>query len=147
MKNTPQAHQTQIWNVPIETCYKVLTDYNSYPEFVKGVDQINILSQDESKAVIEYSLNLIKKFKYTLELTHSPPTSIEWTLKESDLFKCNNGYWKLKDLGDGTTEVTYSLEVDIKGFIPKRFISSLSEKGLPAMMKSFYDRTKEVSLR
>lgn len=136
----PQATRTEIWNAPIETVYEVLQDYDSYPEFVDGCSSTDILSKDESGAEVEFGLNLIKKFKYILELKHNRPNSISWSFKKGDIFKKNEGSWVLKDLGDGKTQVVYTLEVEIKGFAPKAMVNSLTEKNLPAMLKSYHDR-------
>ena len=136
----PQATRTEIWNAPIETVYNVLQDYDSYPEFVDGCSSTDVLSKDESGAEVEFGLNLIKKFKYILELSHDRPNSISWKFKSGDIFKKNDGSWQLKDLGDGKTEVHYTLEVEIKGFAPKAMVNSLTEKNLPAMLKSYHDR-------
>ncbi len=136
----PQATRTETWNAPIETVYNVLQDYASYPEFVDGCSTTDILSKDESGAEVEFGLNFIKKFKYILELKHDRPHGISWKFKSGDIFKKNDGSWKLKDLGNGKTEVTYSLEVEIKGFAPKTMVNSLTEKNLPAMLKSYHDR-------
>ncbi len=136
----PQATRTETWKAPIETVYEVLQDYASYPEFVDGCSSTDILTKDESGAEVEFGLNLIKKFKYILELKHDRPNSISWSFKSGDIFKKNEGSWVLKDLGDGTTEVNYTLEVEIKGFAPKAMVNSLTEKNLPAMLKSYHDR-------
>lgn len=136
----PQATRTEIWNAPIDKVYEVIQDYESYPEFVDGCSSTNILSKDESGAEVEFGLNLIKKFKYILTLKHDRPNSITWTFKSGDIFKKNEGSWHFKDLGDGRTEVTYGLEVEIKGFAPKSIVSNLTEKNLPAMLKSYHER-------
>lgn len=137
-----QASKTEIWNAPIEKIYTVITDYNSYPEFVDGVSGLKVLEQSDSGALVEYHLNLIKKFKYILTLVHEKPTSVTWSFDSGDLFKANDGSWKLKDLGDGTTEVTYSLEIAVKGFAPKAIVNGLTSKNLPNMMKAFHERAK-----
>lgn len=137
-----QVKKTEVWDAPIEKIYDVLIDYNSYPEFVTGVDEIEVLSQDESSARVKYSLNIIKKVSYILSMKQKRPESINWTLESGDLFKQNDGSWFLKDLGDGKTEVTYGLEVNIKGFVPKSIVSALTTKNLPAMMEAFEKRVK-----
>ncbi len=136
----PQATRKEVWNAPIEKVFAVLTDYESYPEFVDGCSSVKVISQDETGAEVEFGLNLIKKFKYILKLTHAAPTTVSWTFDSGDIFKKNEGAWELKDLGDGTTEVNYGLEVEIKGFAPKSIVSSLTEKNLPAMLKSYEKR-------
>jgi len=136
----PQATRKEVWNAPIEKVFAVLTDYESYPEFVDGCSSVSVISQDESGAEVEFGLNLIKKFKYKLKLSHTAPTTVSWTFDSGDIFKKNEGAWELKDLGDGTTEVNYGLEVEIKGFAPKSIVNSLTEKNLPAMLKSYEKR-------
>ena len=101
-----------------------------------------VLSQDETSARVKYSLNIIKKVSYILAMKQKRPESINWTLESGDLFKQNDGSWFLKDLGDGKTEVTYGLEVNIKGFVPKSIVSALTTKNLPAMMEAFEKRVK-----
>jgi ribosome-associated toxin RatA of RatAB toxin-antitoxin module len=138
----PAATKSEIWDSPIEKIYEVITNYGSYPEFVDGCSSVNILSQSETESRVEFGLNLIKKFKYTLVLKQTCPTEVSWSFESGDLFKKNEGFWKFKDLGDGRTDVTYSLEVEVKGFAPKSLVSSLAEKNLPAMLKSYQNRCK-----
>lgn len=140
-----QAQKTEIWDYPATAIYDVIVDYNSYPKFVEGMDEVSILEGDESGARVSYQLTVIKKVNYTVKLTHDRPNGTSWVLEGGDLFKVNQGFWKLNDLGDGRTEVTFSLEVDIKGFVPKSIINRLTTKNLPKMMQSFHDRVVEVS--
>ena len=138
-----QVKKTEVWNAPIEKIFDVLTDYKSYSDFVVGVDEIEVLSQDENSARVKYSLNIIKKVSYIISMKQSRPTAIEWSLESGDLFKQNDGSWLLKDLENGSTEVTYGLEVAVKGFVPKSIINALTSKNLPAMMKSFENRVMQ----
>lgn len=138
------ASRTEIVDVDINKLYDVIVDYAKYPDFVDGVSSTKVLSQNETSAKVEYSVNLIKSFKYTLATTQSRPTKVSWVLESGDLFKKNEGNWTLKDLGNGKTEVTYSLEVDFKMFAPNAILSALTEKNLPVMMQSFFKRAKSV---
>lgn len=138
----PQATRTEIWDAPIETIFEVITNYSEYPEFVDGCSSVSVLEQNEEGARVEFGLNLIKKFKYILVLKHTRPTEVSWSFESGGIFKKNEGAWKLKDLGDGRTEVNYGLEVDIKGFAPKALVNSLTEKNFPAMLKSYHERCK-----
>jgi len=138
----PQAKRTEVWDAPIEKIYEVITDYDSYPEFVDGCSSVDVISKTDTEARVEFGLNLIKKFKYILVLKQTKPTEISWSFESGDIFKKNEGSWRLKDLGDGKTEVEYGLEVEIKGFAPKTLVNSLTEKNLPAMLKSYHERCK-----
>lgn len=139
-----KAVRTQVFDVDINKLYSVIIDYAKYPEFVDGVSKIKVLSQNETSAKVEYSLNFIKTFTYIINLTQVKPNKVSWTLDSGDIFKTNNGSWDLKDLGNGKTEVTYSLEIDTKIFAPKAILDNLSEKSLPVMMESFLKRAKKV---
>lgn len=136
------ASRTEIVEVDINKLYDVLTDYARYPEFVDGVSSTKVISQNDTSAKVEYSVNMIKSFKYTLAITQVRPTKISWVLDSGDLFKKNDGQWILKDLGGGKTEVIYSLEVDFKMFAPNSILSALTQKNLPVMMESFFKRAK-----
>ncbi len=136
------ASRTEVVDVEINKLYDTIVDYAKYPEFVDGVSGIKVLSQNDTSAKVEYSLNMIKSFKYTINTKQERPTRVSWTLDSGDLFKKNDGEWKLKDLGNGKTEVTYSLDLDFKMFAPSSILSALTSKNLPIMMESFFKRAK-----
>lgn len=139
------ASKTEIYDVPVEKFYQALIDYQSYPEFVEGVSGIDIQNQSADGATVTYHINLIKKFSYTINLSHEENAKVSWTLDSGDLLKVNNGSWSLKDLGDGKTEVTYSLEVEVKGFFPGLGMieKTLVSTNLPATMKAFAKRAAQ----
>ena len=137
----PSVSKTVTFDAPIEAVYNVLVDYARYPDFVDGCDSTKILAQDEKGARVEYGLNLIKKFKYTLNLKHERPTKVSWSFESGDIFKVNEGAWQLKDLG-GKTEVQYDLTVEVKGFAPGALVRSLTEKNLPAMLEAYHAQAK-----
>jgi ribosome-associated toxin RatA of RatAB toxin-antitoxin module len=138
-----KVSRTETWDCPIERIYDVLIDYNSYKEFVDGVSAVEVHESSEQGARVTLSLNLIKKFSYTIKLVHDRPQKVSWSLESGDLFKKNDGQWDLKKISDDQTEVTYSLDVDVKGlFVPKSIVSKLTSNNLPAMMKSYHDRIR-----
>ncbi|MCB9062999.1 MAG: SRPBCC family protein [Halobacteriovoraceae bacterium] len=133
---------TEIFDVDINRFYQTLIDYKSYPDFVDGCDEVIIVEQNDKSAKVQYFLNLIKKFKYTLDLKQSAPNSVTWTFDSGDIFKENNGSWELEDLGEGKTKVTYSLDVKFKVLVPKPIINKLVSSNLPKMMQQYYKRAK-----
>ncbi|MDO9181144.1 MAG: SRPBCC family protein [Bacteriovorax sp.] len=136
------ASRTEVVDVEINKLYDVLVDYAKYPDFVDGVNGIKVISQNENSAEVEYSINMIKNFKYIIKIKQERPTRLSWVLDSGDLFKKNDGEWKLKDLGNGKTEVSYSLDLDFKMFAPSSVLSALTSKNLPIMMQSFFKRAK-----
>ena len=139
-----KVETTEVFQAPIENIYKVITDYESYPEFVDGVSSINILEENENGARVEYALNLIKKFTYIIKLTHLCPTQVTWELESGDIFKKNSGSWNLTDVGNGETEVKYQLDIDFKGFAPKAVVNKLVSGNLPKMMSQYHERAKNL---
>ena len=140
------AEKTVIMQASADKIYQVLKDFESYPEFMDGVSSVSIVSEDGDTTRVQYNLNLIKKITYTLDITCQENQSLKWQFVEGDLFSINNGSWTLKDQGDGSTEVTYQVEVDIKvkmigsGMIVKK----LTEVQLPSMLKAVEERANAV---
>lgn len=141
----PSATRTEIMNASKENILAVLKDYESYSEFMDGVSNVSVENREGNKVQAKYDLNLIKKFSYTLNLEESDD-GVSWTFDNGDIFSVNSGSWVLKDLGDGTTEVEYNIEVEIKikmmgsGMITKQLVNT----SLPSMMKSVEKRAQDL---
>jgi coenzyme Q-binding protein COQ10 len=138
------ADRTERMDASADKIYKVLTNYESYPDFMDGVKKVTEVSRDGNTAVVEYNLNIIKKFNYSINITEVENESVSWSFKEGDLFNKNNGSWTLKDNGDGTTDVTYKLDVDFKVKMPGMIAKKLTSSSLPSMMKSVHKRAKSL---
>lgn len=136
-----EASRTVEMNVPRDKLWSVITDYEKYSEFVDGVHSIKVLSQDKSKARVQYAIQLLgKEITYVLDHVSESPTKMHWTLVESNIMKSNEGAWELKDLGGGKTEVTYRLALDFKIYVPGMILNGLVKSSLPKMMESFEAR-------
>ena len=75
---------------------------------------------------------------------HKKNKEVSWKLKEGDLFKKSEGSWKLKKIDDSTTEVTYTLDVEMKLFAPKMIVKKLVNVQVPNTMQAYYERAKEI---
>jgi len=138
------ADRTETFDVSADKIYKVLTDYEKYPDFMDGVKSVNELSRDGNTAIVEYNLNIIKKFTYTVKITEVENQSVSWTFEGGDLFHSNTGSWTLKDNGNGTTDVTYKLDLDFKVKVPGMISKKLVSSNLPSMMKSVCKKAKSI---
>jgi len=136
--------RTETFKIDPNKLFDVIVDYDSYPEFVDGCDEIEVLERTDTGAKVRYHINLIKEFTYTLKMTHEKPNKVTWEFLEGDLFKENRGGWELKDLGNGETEVTYAMDVKLKLMAPKMMLNKLVAHNLPAMMKAYRDRANNV---
>lgn len=141
-----KAERTEVFDVPVDKFYKAVIDYASYPKFVDGMKSVEVQNESAAGATAKFSLNIIKEISYTLKLSHTPNKEVSWTLVSGDMMKVNNGKWTLKDLGSNKTEVTYSLEVELKGFIPGLGMieKTLVNTNLPLTMKSFAKRAASL---
>ncbi|WP_250281644.1 MULTISPECIES: SRPBCC family protein [unclassified Frankia] len=61
---------------------------------------------------------VVAKEEFVTEYTWCGDDSVSWTLVEGKNLVAQNGSYVLRDLGDGRTEVTYDLTVELKVKIP-----------------------------
>ena len=140
-----RAEKTEVFDVPVDKFYKAIVDYKSYPEFVEGMRSVEVQNESADSATVKFNLSLIKEISYTIKLSNKPNQEVSWSLVSGDMMKVNNGKWTLKDLG-GKTEVTYSLEVELKGFLPGLGMieKTLVTTNLPMNMKAFAKRAASI---
>ena len=136
--------KTETYPLAVEKFYQVITDYPSYPEYMDGVDEVQVIEQSPDMAMVEYAINIIKSFRYCLRLTHQAPHRVAWTLESGDLFKKNDGSWEFADLGDGNTRVTYTLDLDFKLLVPKMIVNKLVKNNLPQLFANVYHRARSL---
>ena len=141
-----RAERTEIFDVPCDKFYQAIIDYKSYPKFVDGVSSVEVKNESADGANVTMNLNMIKTITYTIKLNHKANQEVSWSLVDGDMMKVNNGKWTLKDLGGARTEVTYSLEVELKGFLPGLGMieKTLVNTNLPTAMKSFAKRAASL---
>lgn len=140
-----RAERTEVFDVPADKFYQAIVDYKNYPEFVDGMRSVEVQNETAEGATVKFNLSLIKDISYTIKLSNKPQTEVSWSLVSGDMMKINNGKWTLKDLG-GKTEVTYSLEVELKGFLPglSMIEKTLVNTNLPLNMKAFAKRAASL---
>jgi ribosome-associated toxin RatA of RatAB toxin-antitoxin module len=140
-----EASKTIEMSVPREKLWSVIIDYAQYPKFVDGAQKVKILSREKDKVRVEYGIQLLgKDITYTLDHFENGPDGMKWELVESNILKANYGSWKLRELGSGKTEVTYSLALDFKIYVPGMILNGLVKSSLPKMLDSFEKRTRSV---
>ena len=139
-----EASRTEVFDVDKEKVFKVLSDLESYPEFMTGVENVEVVERSGDNVKSRYDLNMIKKFSYTLDHKLEGPDRISWTLDSGDLLSKSDGSWELKDAGNGKTEVTYSINVEFKVKVPGMISKKLVSSNLPSMMKAVQKKAKKA---
>lgn len=129
---------------PIKTVYDVITDFESYPEFLPETKDVEVEKQNAKSATVTFTISVIKKITYTLNMKLTSPKSVQWSLVRGDMMKKNSGSWKLSEKKKGVTHASYEIEMDFGGMVPKAISSKLIGTNLPSMLKAFRDRAEEL---
>lgn len=139
------VEQNIIIDAPPEKVFEVVTDYESYPDFLDMVVDAEILDKPEDNVVIcRFEVRIIKTFSYTLRLVHYPYEKTEWTYVEG-AFKDNRGGWEFIPLDDGTkTKAIYKVAIDFGFAVPKMIANMLVNSSLPSMLKAFKKRIESM---
>ena len=128
-----------------EELFNIITDYENYPDFLNEMKSCKIIKEEGGRQLVEYTIIAIKTFTYRLWMEENwDEFKVTWTLDSGDIFKSNNGFWSLKNLGS-QCEATYAVDAEVKMFVPSRALKTIINVNLPGMMKSYEKRLTEVS--
>jgi len=107
---------------------EVIGDFPAYPQWAKGVQKADVV-KDGPEGWAEQVFFVLDvspiKDEYTLAYTWDGYDEVTWTLVEGKMLRALDGAYVLRDLGNGATEVTYRLALDVS--IP--LIGMLKRKG------------------
>jgi ribosome-associated toxin RatA of RatAB toxin-antitoxin module len=106
----------------------VIADFPAYPQWAKGVIRAEVLSayDDGAAEQVFFALDVSPiKDEYTLAYEWDGDEAVTWSLVEGKMLRALDGAYLLRDLGNGSTEVTYRLALDVS--IP--LIGMLKRKG------------------
>ena len=107
---------------------EVIGDFPAYPQWATGVKKADVVAEGpEGWAEQVYFVLDVSPIKdeYTLAYEWDGYDAVTWTLVEGKMLRSLDGAYLLKDLGNGSTEVTYRLSLDVS--IP--LIGMLKRKG------------------
>jgi ribosome-associated toxin RatA of RatAB toxin-antitoxin module len=115
-----RVHDSIVVKADPDAIMDVIADFEAYPEWQDEIRKVEILETDEdgwaTKAHFEVDAKIMS-MAYTLAYTYAD-TAMRWTLVDSEQVRAIDGAYLLEDQGDGTTKVTYELEIDPKISIP-----------------------------
>ncbi|MGC4112381.1 MAG: SRPBCC family protein [Nocardioides sp.] len=123
-----QTTSSIVIDAPPSQVMAVIADFSAYPTWAKGVKTAEVLSEDADGRAEQVFFKLDVppiKDEYTLAYDWSGDDEVTWTLVEGKMLRALDGAYVLADQGDGTTDVTYRLALDVS--IP--LIGMLKRKG------------------
>ena len=123
-----QTTSSIVIDAPPASVMAVIADFESYPSWAKGVTvaDVTVPGADGRAEQVFFKLDVSPiKDEYTLVYDWDEDREVTWTLAEGKMLKALDGSYTLRDLGNGSTEVTYSLALDVS--IP--LIGMLKRKG------------------
>jgi ribosome-associated toxin RatA of RatAB toxin-antitoxin module len=126
----------------------VIGDFPAYPEWAKGVTVAEVVKEYDGgwaeQVFFVLDVSPIKD-EYTLAYEWDGYDEVTWTLVEGKMLRALDGAYVLRDLGNGATEVTYRLSLDVS--IP--LIGMLKRKGekilIDTALKGLKKRVESVS--
>ena len=123
-----QTSSSIVIDAPPAAVMDVIADFAAYPEWAKGVKQATVRAEGAGGRAQEvfFSLDVAPiKDEYTLAYEWNGDQEVTWTLVEGKMLRALDGAYVLRELGGGSTEVTYRLALDVS--IP--LIGMLKRKG------------------
>ena len=125
----------------------VIADFDAYPEWVQGVKVADVVKEgpagDAEHVYFELEASPIKD-QYTLGYEWNGKESVSWRLVEGKMLKAMDGTYELDDRGDGSTEVTYRLAVDISipmiGMLKRKAEKVIIDNALKGLKKRVESR-------
>ena len=139
-----EANTSEIFNCTPEEFFKIVSDFEKYPEFLPEVKSVKILKNSGDSKEMEYSVSLIKTFKYKLKSIEKAPSSVEFTFTEGDVFKTMKGKWTILPEGKDKCKVDYKVEATFGLLVPGPMAKTLVSVNLPLMINNFKNRVKKV---
>ena len=115
------SHSTQI-QAPIEQVREILFNLEGYPSWSSSIKTVEVLERDSSSRPTKLTLKVeagVLKDRPTLVYDWSKaPDEISFSLEEADLMTQMDGKHEIKDNGDDSVTVTYSLTTALSMPVP-----------------------------
>lgn len=94
----------------------VIADFAAYPEWTGSVKSAEVVAGTPPRPEqVHFVLDAgVIKDDYTLSYVWAEDDArVDWTLVKGQLQKAQRGSYELRDQGNGSTEVTYTLSIDL----------------------------------
>ena len=105
-----------------ELCFEVADDIERYPEWAADIKEVTVHERDEQgrPSLVSFRAAAFGRSTHlTLAYDHrEAPQALSWRLTKGDITTRYDGRYEFAPTGDGRTEITYHLEVELRVPIP-----------------------------
>lgn len=133
-----------------EDFLSVVTDFESYPEFIDEMKEVEVLSgsADEGKARVRFVVEVKVggtpiRSEYTLDYVIGED-DVSWTLVSSENLTRNQGSWRLESVENDECIAHYEAELETNLPIPAEVQKMFADQEMPRMLSKFRDRAEEL---
>ncbi len=127
-----------------DTILDVVADLESYPEWQAEVQSVEVLETDDdgwpTKARLDVDVKVAQAVM-VLEYTYGD-NEMRWRLLEGKGLTRNDGAYILDDRGDGTTEVTYEVEIETNLKVPSMVRRQVARRVVDTALKQMKRRVE-----
>lgn len=111
-----QTTSSIVIDAPAAQVMGVIADFPAYPEWAQGMKAVTVVEPGPNGRAkqVHFELDAAPiKDSYTLDYVWDGDRSVRWELAEGKMLKAMRGAYELAERGDGSTEVTYRLTVEV----------------------------------
>lgn len=138
----PGASQSIRIEAPLEHVFRVITDFERYPEFLPEIRGVRIDRRKKTAMEVTFSAQIFTAIEYTLRISLEAPELMHWTLLRGQVLRKNEGGWVLASGLDGSTTATYRIELGFGPLIPGVVAKTLAASTLPNTLERFKARAE-----
>jgi len=131
-----------------DAVYRIITDYNHYPEFMPNIAKTTILQKSGTATRCKFTLKIaLFEIEYTLSLKsdiNSRPYSLAWDFIEGDINDTTGAWLIEKDGEEGNYSlVHYTVHTDPGRLVPDWIANKLSSESIPDMIAAIRTRAEK----
>ncbi len=129
-----------------ETVFKIVTDFNHYPEFMPNITAVIPAEKTAENCTYKFTLKVaLWDINYTLILKSDIKDgvySLNWEYVEGDI-RDTSGSWEIRRYGknDDCSMILYRVRTDPGRFVPDWVADRLSTRSIPDMIKAVRKRS------
>ncbi|MBA0126757.1 SRPBCC family protein [Haloechinothrix sp. YIM 98757] len=131
-------------SAPPDKVAAVITDLESYPSWQKEMQYVEILTKDDQSRPVKVRFDISamgQEASYTAVFSYPEEGVIESHLLEGDMITKQDQRYVLSPTNDGT-EVSYTLELDVKWQVPDVMLKAIINKGIKTNLDGIKKRSE-----